>query len=209
MGATFSRVKNWIAETLSFADLNAEINNILTNFLPAGMDDYSVNVAQMQTKTDPGELASESLATSLAGELERIRFAIAEIKGTDEWYQTADSSLEELAAVLGGGLISNRLISGKTSSNSGQPLYLVPNGSAATLVLEGASTTFSYTIAYDRSGKPKYGIVIGQLENGIRTIASLTEEQDILLKFETKELIGKQCEVEFDPNSGRNIAKLL
>ena len=74
---------------------------------------------------------------------------------------------------------------------------------------EGIMTIEAYTIPYDRSGKPKYGIVIGQLENGIRTIASLTEEQDILLKFETKELIGKQCEVEFDPNSGRNIAKLL
>ena len=39
MPATFARVKQWIAESLYAADLNAEFNNILTNMTPAGMDD--------------------------------------------------------------------------------------------------------------------------------------------------------------------------
>ena len=38
-GATFSRVKTWIAEVLTASDLNAEFDNILNNLLPAGVDD--------------------------------------------------------------------------------------------------------------------------------------------------------------------------
>jgi len=35
MGATYSRVKTWIAgETLTASDLNGEINNILNNSCP-------------------------------------------------------------------------------------------------------------------------------------------------------------------------------
>ena len=39
MGATFNRVKNWIAEKLTPSDLNAEIDNILNNLTAAGVDD--------------------------------------------------------------------------------------------------------------------------------------------------------------------------
>jgi microcystin-dependent protein len=61
------------------------------------MDDYSVNVAQMQYATDPGEPGSESLATSLAGEIERLRFIIKEISGKLQWYQSPSVSLETLS----------------------------------------------------------------------------------------------------------------
>lgn len=74
---------------------------------------------------------------------------------------------------------------------------------------EGIMTIEAYTIPYDRSGNPKYGIVIGMLENRRRTIASLVEELDILLKFEREELIGKRCKITFESNANRNIAKLL
>jgi len=74
---------------------------------------------------------------------------------------------------------------------------------------EGIMKIEAYTIPYDRSGTPKYGIVIGKLENGRRTIASLTAISEILLKFETEELVGKKCDITFDPNTGRNVAKLL
>jgi hypothetical protein len=87
-GATFSRVKNWVTgERLTASDLNAEFNNVLTNFTPAGMDDYSATASQMRTTTDPYPSSSESLATSLQGELERIRYLIAQITGKTYWYQ--------------------------------------------------------------------------------------------------------------------------
>lgn len=67
---------------------NADHQNHIDNLVPAMIDDYSTSTAQMQTQTDPGETGSESLATSLAGELERIRYRLAEISGMALWNQT-------------------------------------------------------------------------------------------------------------------------
>ena len=80
MGATFSRVKTWTeGETLTAADLNGEIDNIHTNLTPTGVDDHSVNTVQMQATADPYPAGAESPATSLAGELERIRYLLKQI----------------------------------------------------------------------------------------------------------------------------------
>jgi len=153
MGATFSRLKNWIAETLTYADLNAEIDNILNNLTPSGVDDYSTNTTQMRVTTDPGEVGTESLATSLAGEVERLRFAIKEIKGTDvaQWYSSSSYSLGSLGTAIGGGLPNNRLASGRTRSGaspaSSQSIALVPHGTDRTVTLKGATTNFVYFIA--------------------------------------------------------------
>lgn len=148
MGATFSRLKNWIAEVLNYADLNAEIDNILNNLTTAGVDDYSTNATQMRLTTDPGEPGAESLATSLAGELERIRFVLKEIKGggVAQWYESASSSLTDLVNAVGGGLSDNRISSGKTTGNSSQLVALDPNGAATSLVLDGTPTNFVYFI---------------------------------------------------------------
>lgn len=93
-GATFSRVKNWSSnEILTAADLNAEFNNILTNLTPAGVDDYSASTTEMRTVTDPYPASTEDAPTSLAGELENIRYQILEIKKAMQasdvtyWYQ--------------------------------------------------------------------------------------------------------------------------
>lgn len=152
MGATFARLKNWALETLTNTDLNAEIDNILNNLGPAGVDDYSTNSAQMRTATDPGEAGSESLATSLAGELERIRFALKEIKGTDVdyWYETADTSLSDLRTLLAGSANRNYISAGKESSRSSQLTALIPSGTTASLTLDAAPTNF---VAYISGGQ--------------------------------------------------------
>lgn len=148
-GATFSRVKNWAPELLTNTDLNAEIDNILNHLNTDGIDDYSTNATQMRITTDPGESGTESLATSLSGELERLRFAIKEIKGSyaTYWYSTPNATLTDLLAAIGGGSILNRLTSGRHSSLSSQPLFLVPHGTNRTVSVQGASTNFLYTIA--------------------------------------------------------------
>lgn len=144
MGATFSRLKNWTEEILSNTDLNAEIDNILNNLTPSGADDYSTNAAQMRLDTDPGEVGSESLATSLAGELERLRFAIREIKGgdVDYWYETADTSLSVLRSLLGENALTNYIASGTESSRSSLLIGLTPNGATTSVTLQGAPTNF-------------------------------------------------------------------
>lgn len=93
-GSTFSRVKTWSSgETLTASDLNAEFNNILNNLTPAGVDDYSATTTEMRAVTDPYPASAESQATSLQGELERIRYQILEIKKSMQasnityWYQ--------------------------------------------------------------------------------------------------------------------------
>ena len=59
-------------------------------------EDYSATVGQMQSTADPGEVGSESQATTLAGELERLRFIIDEIVGGAQWYVSPTRSLETI-----------------------------------------------------------------------------------------------------------------
>lgn len=136
-GANFPRLKNWVTtEDVTSVDLNAEFDNILNNLTAANVDDYSTNVTQMQSTADPGEVGTESLATSVAGEIQRLRFLIAEITGQEEWYESPSASLEGLANAIGTGLTDNRIVSGKVRSNSAQPLFLVPSGAARTVTVD-------------------------------------------------------------------------
>jgi hypothetical protein len=149
MGATFPRVKSWTQnEVVSNTDLNAEFNNVLDNLGPAGVDDYSTNSAQMRLQTSPGAVGSESLPTSLAGELERIRFVLSQIKGSgvDYWYEAASTSLTDLGNALGGSLSANRIVSGLTTGNSSQLIALDPSGTTTSMTLAGAATNFVYYI---------------------------------------------------------------
>lgn len=89
MAALYSHTTRSDGTTLTAAIYNADHQNHIDNGIPAQLDDYSTNAAQMQTQTDPGEQGSESLATNLAGELERLRSTIAEMKGSTYWYETS------------------------------------------------------------------------------------------------------------------------
>lgn len=92
MAALYSHTTRADGLILTAAIYNADHQNHIDNGVPAQFDDYSTNAAQMRTQTDPGESGSESLPTTLGGELERLRFAIAEIKGTTYWYETATTN---------------------------------------------------------------------------------------------------------------------
>lgn len=102
MPGLFNRVKNWIRnEVLTDDDINAEFNWIIQNFIPTKMDDYSASVSQMQTQTTPGTVGAESKATSLAGEIERLRYMISQITGETYWYSLPAKSLRSSSAELG------------------------------------------------------------------------------------------------------------
>lgn len=98
MPATFSiPTQNVIPGQLITAVLwNGEFNNLFVNFTPAGMDDYAVTDGQFQTQTDPFPAGAISRPTSLAGELERIRFEIAQMKGKTYHYIPSDVTLDAL-----------------------------------------------------------------------------------------------------------------
>lgn len=67
-------------DILSAADYVADHQQHIDNQTPDGTDDYSLNVSQMRTVTDTGDDNGESLATSLSGELTRLRYQIKHIK---------------------------------------------------------------------------------------------------------------------------------
>ena len=145
--ALISRIKTWVTnEKVLASDLNAEFDNVLDNLTALKVDDYSGNVGLMQTATDPGEVGTESLATTLAGELARLRFMLKEVTGEDEWYESPVSSLLGLSNAVGTGLTDNRLVSGRLLSGSNNPAFLVPNGAARTVKCDGTPTTFIYYI---------------------------------------------------------------
>lgn len=88
MGGNYSHTTR-AAGTILTADIfNSSHQNHIDNATPAGLDDYASTVAQLQSTADPGEVGTESLPTSLAGELERLRWRVKELGGTSQWYET-------------------------------------------------------------------------------------------------------------------------
>jgi hypothetical protein len=79
---------------------NGEFQNLFTNINPLGVGAYSDTDPQMQTQTDPFPSGSTSRPTSLGGELERIRFVLAEITGNTYWYQVPTNTLATIASIL-------------------------------------------------------------------------------------------------------------
>lgn len=88
-----------IAGQLITASLwNNEYNSLFTNLNPSGVGAYSDTDAQMQIVTDPYPGSSTSRPTSLAGEIERLRFTILGITGKTYWYQPPDFTISGLNA---------------------------------------------------------------------------------------------------------------
>lgn len=79
--------------TILASEVNANFTAVVNNFTPTGLDDYSANLAQMQSTADPYPASVESLATSGAGELERLRYVIKQITGEAQWYIDPDTDL--------------------------------------------------------------------------------------------------------------------
>ena len=88
MAGLYSHTTRTTGTTLTASIYNTDHQNHIDNYVPSQMDDYSTNAAEMQTTTNPGENGSESLATTMAGELERLRFILAELTAGTQWYSS-------------------------------------------------------------------------------------------------------------------------
>jgi hypothetical protein len=92
-----SRIKTWAAaETLTASDLNAEFDNILNNLDPDSVEDASANATAMQATADPYPGATESLATDLRGEVQRLRYLLKQITGEAQWYIDPDNDIASM-----------------------------------------------------------------------------------------------------------------
>ncbi len=73
---------------------------------------------------------------------------------------------------------------------------------------EGAATVETYTVMYDRDGRPEYGIVIGRLEDGRRFISNAEPDPSLLRRMTEEEVIGLRGRVHHDASSGENTFSL-
>jgi hypothetical protein len=102
-------------DILAASDYIADHQQHIDNQDPQHTDDYSLNIAQMRTYTDPGDVGSESLATTLAGEIERLRYAVKHIKEKlsgstiTQWYSKSYS-----VALSNGSVTTAKLADGAT-----------------------------------------------------------------------------------------------
>lgn len=130
---------------------NADHQNHVDNAIPQSISGYSANVAQMQSQINPGLPGSESLATTLSGEIERLRFAITRLSGLTYWY-TAPSITINSITPHGQVLL-------KKQGNGNLGLFpfgggnIIVNGivrvlSASTEIVPPAGTTFYYVYLF-------------------------------------------------------------
>lgn len=147
MPATFSRVKIWVAEVLDYAALNAEFDNILNNLGPLGISSYAANLLQYQTVTSPIDGAGNPvLPNSLAGDIERLRYQIMQILGSDAtyWYDAPVATLSGLATIVFGNSVPSTRI--ESISSDGYANILTPNGTTLSVILKGSTNNITYYI---------------------------------------------------------------
>ena len=88
MAGNYSKIKSVVTgETITASDRNSEHDNHIANMTPASGDDYSTNLTEMRLDNDPYPADVASQATTLAGEIERLRYQIRQITGKTYWYQ--------------------------------------------------------------------------------------------------------------------------
>lgn len=82
----YSHTTRSTGTVLTAAIYNADHTNHITNQNPQMTGAYSDTVGQMQSTVSPGGVDTESLAGSMAGELERLRYVIKTLHGGAQWY---------------------------------------------------------------------------------------------------------------------------
>jgi hypothetical protein len=142
------------------------------------MDDYSTNAAQMKTVTDPYPASAESLATSLAGELERIRYVIKQITGQAQWYIDPNVPIVGIRAVTlrlepgatpGTNINVNELAQGFNRPTVTDATDLAKSGTSGSFSLNAAGTILTMDITEDISGVLTTSIVIHDLNSSSTT----------------------------------------
>jgi hypothetical protein len=99
LGGLWAIVPRFPGEILTADKYNADRQVLVDNATPPMIDDYSATIAQMQAATDPYPGGAPSLATSLAGELERIRFVLKSLNPAGQWYEVPSRGLNPTAGL--------------------------------------------------------------------------------------------------------------
>lgn len=132
--------------------MNEEFDDVQENFVADKVEGYSSinnvpNDERMDSQVDPYPNEVRSYASSVAGELERLRYILSLVTGNDEWYQHPLSSIASIYGDLQAlGLAKfNQISSGPVNAYNG-PIALVPDGTAATVTLAVSGTQLVYIV---------------------------------------------------------------
>lgn len=98
MAADYSHNTRADGLVLTASIYNADHQNHIDNMIPAKIDDYSNDIAEMRVQTDPFPGSVAQLSTNLAQELAKIRFQLDLIIGSTYWYEDPAASLADVAA---------------------------------------------------------------------------------------------------------------
>lgn len=156
--------------TITAARRNAEHQQHIDKFEPQFMDDESANISAMRATVDPGESGSESLATSLRGELHRIRFALFELKQKVDpsltyWYETPTTTLPSIPAVT----VDNTVPRFNGTEGVMQNSNIVISDedaltlNSATIATSGAGTTYTSTTVTDAAEWDLSNVIAGDI----------------------------------------------
>lgn len=97
-------------ESLTPSMYNNEFQNIIDNMDPDGIEDASENTTNMRATVDPYPAGSPSLATSLRGELQRLRYVITQITGNTYWYEDPTVALVNAVTLTGTQTLTNKTL---------------------------------------------------------------------------------------------------
>ncbi len=111
-------------DKLTAAIYNGDRQDIVNHLEPSYIDTPSTSVGAMQTTSDPGESGTEALAPTLLVYLQQLTFAIKEMKGTSQWYQSAVAKSIPLAFVWYPAATGNNWP--KTADSTLQTVFKVP-----------------------------------------------------------------------------------
>lgn len=86
---TCSVFRSWnTGDSLTAGDLNSSFSTVgQTNMITTCVDGYSNSTAQMNLATNPNSAGSQSAATALSDELERLRFMWEHVAGFTNWWR--------------------------------------------------------------------------------------------------------------------------
>lgn len=170
MAYPYSHVTRSNGTILTASIYNTDHQNHIDHNIPEDIDDFSVNVSEMQTTADPGEVGTESLATSLSEELARLRFIIKEITGKTKWYESPANSLGNLASGVlsslvnktGGSLVAGDVVAiDSANDNSVALVDTLASSRRFVVALEG--------IANNETGRFSIFGLVGALAQGAIT----------------------------------------
>jgi len=156
MPATFSRDQEWAAGgELTDTSLEAALDQIINNMDPTGIGDMSADATAFQTTVDPYPGAAVSLPTDLKGEIDRLRYLVAQITGEAQWYIDPDGSLAAVFTNSGVTFAGTKTFSGVVTFTSSADFA---SGSAAA---PGMTFTGDLDTGIHRIGANNMGIATG------------------------------------------------